>query len=164
MKFLENKKIRIAIIIIIVLILAGVVIGIALNGDKNKADKGDAGQDIIVHEKEDNTKEESDEAGLIESDSEDGPILKEENIIDYSGGEKQEGSETAEDSNKDESNKNDSDKGDSNKEDLDKDESNQDDSNKDESNKEESDKDNSNKDDTSKDEGTKDTGSWGAFY
>ncbi len=133
-KFLKNKKVKIMLIAIIVLILAGVVLVIALNGGKDKTDKGDAGQDVIVHEKEENAKEEVGETGLIESDSEDGPSLKEENIVDYSGGEKQESSKNAEDSNKDDSNKNDSGKGDSNK------------------------------DDTSKDEGTKDTGSWGAFY
>ena len=153
-KFLENKKVRIVLIAIIVLVLAGVVLGIALNGGKEKIDKGDAGQDVIVHEKEENTKEEVGETGLIESDSEDGPSLKEENIIDYSGSEKQGSSKNAEDSGKDDSNKNDSDRDDSNKEDL----------GEGESNKDESDKDDSNKDDTSKDEDAKDTGSWGAFY
>ena len=142
-QFLENKKVRIALIAIVVLILAGVVLSIALNGDRDTTDKEPAGQDVIVHEKEENAKEEIGEGGLIESDSEDGPVLKEENIIDYSGddGEK-----------------------DSIKDDSGKDDFEQEDSDKDASNKEHSNDDNSDKGDPDKDEDTQDTGSWGAFY
>ena len=154
MKFLENKNVRMAIIIIVVLILAGVVIGIALNGDKDKADKGDTGQNVIVHEKEDDTREESDEAGLIESDSEDGPMLKDEDIIDYSGGNGENSTPNSKEEADDASSKDNSDENNSDK----------DNSDKDNSDKDNSDKNDSDKDESDKDEGTKDTGSWGAFY
>lgn len=161
-KILQNKKVRIALIAIIVPVLAGVVLGIALNGDKDKTDRDSAEQDLIVHEKDENTIEETVEDGLIESDSKDGPVLNEENIIDFNGSDAGNTNEkNVEDRDKNTeafNNKNNDGEKDSDisgttengKEDV------NDDSNKDES---DSDKNNS-----VESEGAKDTGSWGVFY
>lgn len=154
-KILKQKKICIAVIIIFVLILAGVIIGLALNNDKDKVDKDNTKQDVIVHEADENTEEESDEDGLFESDSEDGPVLSEENIIDFNGSD-------AESS--DEKDSVDSDKNTDSTDDKNNDKDSSDD---DASSTAGNDKDNAGGDsmDDDKQEGdSKDTGAWGAFY
>lgn len=86
-KLWKNKKIRIALLVICVLILAGVIIGIAVKGNKDETETGKAGsgQDVIVHDTDEDTVEEKAEGGLTESDSEDGPVLNEDNMIDFNG-------------------------------------------------------------------------------
>lgn len=86
-KLWKNKKICITILVICILILAGVIIGIALKGDKGETEtgKGGSGQEIIVHESDEDTVEEKAEGGLMESDSEDGPVLNADNMIDFNG-------------------------------------------------------------------------------
>lgn len=96
-KLWKNKKVCIALLVICVLVLAGVIIGIAMKGDKDDVETGktDLGQEIIVHESDENTVEEKAEDGLTESDSEDGPVLDENNMIDFNGSDvKAEESET----------------------------------------------------------------------
>lgn len=86
-KLLKNKKICVVILAICVLVLAGVIIGIALTGDKGETETGKtgSGQDVIVHDTDEDTVEEKAEGGLTESDSEDGPVLNEDNMIDFNG-------------------------------------------------------------------------------
>lgn len=86
-KLLKNKKMCIALLVICILILAGVIIGIALKGDKDETETGKTGtgQDVIVHDADEDTVEEKAEGGLTESDSEDGPVLNEDNMIDFNG-------------------------------------------------------------------------------
>ncbi len=52
---------------------------------KDKRDNENIEKDVIVHEIDGETVEEKSKDGLVESDSEDGPVLKEENIIDFNG-------------------------------------------------------------------------------
>lgn len=145
-KVLKNKKICIAVIVICMLILVGVIIGLALDNDADKADKENAGQDVIVYEADENTAEETDEDGLIESDSEDGPVLSEDNMIDFNGSD----TESSDEKDYEDSDKNTNSTDNTNN---DKDSSNNDNTD-----------DDSNKDDSNKDDSNKDTGSWGAFY
>lgn len=53
----KNKKIRMGVLVLCILILVGVTIGIALKGDGNQTDKEDGKQDIIVHETDKDTVE-----------------------------------------------------------------------------------------------------------
>lgn len=86
-KLWKNKKVCIALLVICVLILAGVIIGIAVKGNKDETETGKtgSGQDVIVHDTDEDTVEEKAEGGLTESDSEDGPVLNEDNMIDFNG-------------------------------------------------------------------------------
>lgn len=134
----KNKKVRIGILGICILILIGLIIGIVLNGDKDKIGTGkeNSGQDIIVHEADKDTVEEKAEDGLKESDSEDGPILNEDNMIDFNGSDASDSSEDEESSDEDSS---------------EDEESNDEDSSEDDKKEEGED-------------GETDTGSWGIFY
>lgn len=132
----KNKKIRIGILVLCILILIGVIIGIALNGDRNETGKEDDGQDVIVYEADKNTVEKKDEGGLTESDSEDGPVLNEDNMIDFNGSDaKTEDNET--------------DDGKTDKGSV---------GNKNNNNE------NSSDDDSTEGENSGDTGTWGTFY
>lgn len=146
-KILKNKKICMTIVVVCVLILVAIIIGLVLNRDKSSVSNEE--QDVIVHEADENTVEEIGEDGLFESDSEDGPVLSEDNMIDFNGSNTENGDSSTKDDADDDSNKNESDKAESDK---------------DESSKDESGKDESGKDDSNKDDDAKDTGSWGAFY
>lgn len=90
-----KKKYIIAIIIGVILLL-GLILVLTLGKDKGKPDKDNAGNDVIVHESDDDTVEEKAEGGLKESDSEDGPVLDEDTMIDFNGGDnKDEGNDTS---------------------------------------------------------------------
>lgn len=137
-KMLKNKKLYITIIIICILILVGWIIGIIMNQGKETSGKNDSEQDVIVHETDENTVEEKAEEGLKESDSEDGPVLNEDNMIDFNG------SDAKSDNNESEGNDVDDSKTDDNE-----------DTNAAEPSDDEQKED---------DENSDDTGSWGIFY
>ena len=139
-KIMKNKKLCVAILIICILILVGVIIAVAVRGDKDDTEigKGSSKQEVIVHESDKDTVEEKAEGGLTESDSEDGPVLDEDKMIDFNGSD----AKTEDDKTDSASSDSDDNAGEDN---------NADDST-DENPKEE------------EDEESKDTGSWGAFY
>ncbi len=85
------KRKYIIAIIIGVLLLVGLILVFTLGKDNGKTDKDNTGNDVIVHESDDNTVEEKAEGGLKESDSEDGPVLDEDTMIDFNGGDTQDG-------------------------------------------------------------------------
>ena len=145
-KMLKNKKLYITIIIICILILVGWIIGIVMNQGKEPSGKNDSEQDVIVHETDENTVEEKAEAGLKESDSEDGPVLNEDNMIDFNGSDAK--------SDNDESEKNDVD-------DSKTDDKQGNDSEDNEDTNATKPSDDEQKED---DENSDDTGSWGIFY
>lgn len=90
------KKKYIIAIIIGVLLLVGLILVFTLGKDNGKTNKDNTDNDVIVHESDDNTVEEKAEGGLKESDSEDGPVLDEDTMIDFNGGDNQgEGSDTS---------------------------------------------------------------------
>ena len=66
--------------------LAGVII-IKSVEDEPENGKGGSGPGVVVHESDEETIEEKAEDGLKESDSEDGPVLDEDNMIDFNGSE-----------------------------------------------------------------------------
>ena len=74
-------------VVLIVLVLVGIIVGVSWrdNSDKDMADRENKEQDIIVYETDENTIEEKVENGLQASDSEDGPILDENSMIDFNG-------------------------------------------------------------------------------
>ncbi len=86
-KFLKNKKMCIAIFVVAVLVLAGIIIGVAIKSDKDSESNGRVGkeQDVIIYDTDENTVEEKTEEGLKESDSEDGPVLSNDNMINFDG-------------------------------------------------------------------------------
>lgn len=139
-KLFKNKKVCITILVICILILLGVIIAVTIKGDKDntESEKGGLKQEVIVHESDKDTVEEKAAGGLTESDSEDGPVLDEDKMIDFNGSDaKAEDSET--------------------------DRASGDSGNTGNGAGNESDDNNSNaKED--EDEESKDTGSWGAFY
>ena len=144
-KLFANKKICIVILVCVILVFAGVIVGVALSNkqDKDVAGKEDKDQNVIVYENDENTVEKESENGLKESDSEDGPVLDKNSMIDFNGSDA-----TSNDTNTVQNNA-----GNSNN---DTSGDNTDDSN-----------DSSHTDDNAdnpKDEDSKDTGSWGAFY
>lgn len=74
------KKKHIIALAIGLVVLLGLVIGImVINGQKDK------NSDYTVHEKDDDTVEIESENGLNQSESEDGPVLDEDNMIDFNG-------------------------------------------------------------------------------
>lgn len=83
------KKKYIIAIIIGVLLLVGLILVFTLGKDNGKTNKDNTDNDVIVYESDDNTVEEKAEGGLKESDSEDGPVLDEDTMIDFNGGENQ---------------------------------------------------------------------------
>ena len=95
-----NKKHKIAIAVAISLVvLIGVIVGIILaNSNKDKSKKN---PDYTVHESDKNTIEEESENGMTESDSEDGPVLDENAMIDFNGGDKEDTSKEPTDEGKD---------------------------------------------------------------
>ena len=75
------KKKHIAALTVSLVILLGVVIGVmVINGPK------DRNSDYIIHEKDDDAVEIETENGLKQSESEDGPVLDEDNMIDFNSG------------------------------------------------------------------------------
>lgn len=134
-----KKKYNIACIIG-VLLLAGVILVLSLGKDKGKTGKENVEDDVIVHETDENTVEEKAEEGLKESDSEDGPVLDEDKMIDFNGSDDQ-----PEDGNKPVENQGNSSNTDSNPSDGD-------DTGEEPSEGEE------------EEEDSKDTGAWGTFY
>ncbi|MBQ2986761.1 MAG: hypothetical protein IJE23_04690 [Tyzzerella sp.] len=79
---MKKKKI---LAIIAILVLFGLVLALILGKGNGKENRDNVGKDVIVHESNENTLEEDAEDGLKESDSEDGPILDEETMIDFNG-------------------------------------------------------------------------------
>lgn len=151
-KLWKNKKICIALLVICVLVLAGVIIGIAMKGNKDKTETGKtgSGQDVIVHDTDEDTVEEKAEGGLTESDSEDGPVLNEDNMIDFNGSDaKTEDNQTGD--GKTESGADENESG-----------GNEDTGNESGDNNGNDSEDENPKEDDEED--SEDTGSWGAFY
>lgn len=75
------KKKHIVALAIGLVVLLGLVISIrVINGKK------DRNSDYIVHEKDEDTVEIETENGLNQSESEDGPVLDEDDMIDFNGG------------------------------------------------------------------------------
>lgn len=99
------KKKYIIAIIIGVLLLVGLILVLTLGNDEGKTDKENTENDVIVHESDENTVEEKAEDGLKESDSEDGPVLNEETMIDFNGGDSQSESSDTTDGNQVDDNK-----------------------------------------------------------
>ena len=141
------KKKYIIAIIIGVLLLVGLILVLTLGKDKGKTGKENAENDVIVHETDENTVEEKAEDGLIESDSEDGPVLDEDKMIDFNGSDEQ-----PEDGNKPVENQGDGSNTDSNPSDGSNDNGDGDDTGEEPSEGEE------------EEEDSKDTGVWGIFY
>lgn len=76
------KKKHISVLVVGIIILVGILIGvISITSKDDNVDK-----DYKVHDTDENTVEIESEKGLKESDSEDGPTLEENNIIDFNGG------------------------------------------------------------------------------
>ncbi len=74
------KKKYIIALVVGIMILLGIIIGVAVIGKDNNTDPN-----YKVHEADDDTVEIESENGLQESESEDGPILEENNMIDFNG-------------------------------------------------------------------------------
>lgn len=148
-KLFANKKICIAILVFVILIFAGVIVGVVLRGnqDKDMAGKEDKDQDVIVFETDENTVEKESESGLKKSDSEDGPVLDKNSMIDFNGSDA-----TSNDTNTEQ---NDASNGNVNN----TDDSNN--SNHTEDNADEPKDENQNDDDQTN---SKETGTWGVFY
>ena len=87
------KQKHIIVSIIAVLLLIGLVLVWTLGKGTEKENEDNAGKDITIHQSDKNTVEEKAEGGLQESDSEDGPILDEDTMIDFNGGDAQTGGE-----------------------------------------------------------------------
>lgn len=149
-----KKKYMIAIVIG-VLLLAGLILVLTLGKDKEKTGKDNAENDVIVHETDENTVEEKAEGGLKESDSEDGPVLDEDNMIDFNGSDAQpeDGNKPAE--NQGNGSNPDSDPSDGSPSDGADNTGDGDDTGEEPSEGEEEEEDS---------EDTEDTGSWGRFY
>ncbi len=155
-KVLNNKKIGSVIIILSVLILLGIIVGVLFRGNENQISNNDSNrnnleQDIIVHESDENTVEKQDEDGLSSSVSEDGPVLNDEQIIDFNGSGSQKEDNKLTESKKEE------DKTPENKDGTDKKDTTDD---QEESNSNSSEDNNDNKEN----EDDEDTGSFGIFY
>lgn len=99
------KKKYIIASIIAVLVLTGLVLVLTLGKDGEKENGDNSGKDITVHESDKNTVEEKAEGGLKESDSEDGPVLDDDTMIDFNGGDAQTGGSTTSDDNQKDDNK-----------------------------------------------------------
>lgn len=142
------------ILVICFFVLLAVVIGVvAINGQKDNTDNG---TDYIVHETDEDSVEEKSENGLKESDSEDGPVLNKDNMIDFNG-DKSHSDKTDKNGKADNTNNTDS------VEDTDKvNGDNQDSENKSET--EEPSNDESNESEEPEDSKVPDTGAWGIFY
>lgn len=78
------KRKYIIALVICLLVLIGIIIGIVVTN--NQKEDGNKKSDYTVHETGDDTVEEESENSLNESDSEDGPVLDEDNMIDFNGG------------------------------------------------------------------------------
>ncbi len=87
------KQKYIIVSIIAVLLLIGLVLVLTLGKGTEKENEDNAGKDITIHQSDKNTVEEKAEGGLQESDSEDGPILDDDTMIDFNGGDAQTGGE-----------------------------------------------------------------------
>ena len=92
------KQKNIIALTIIAVILLGVVVGISVVNKKNE--KADKDYEYIVHETDKDTVEEETENGLNASDSEDGPVLDQDNMIDYNGGDSNSGDKNDEEDGK----------------------------------------------------------------
>ena len=88
-----KKKCIIALTIIAVILFSVVISIIAVNKKKEKTDQD---YEYTVHESDKDTIEEETEDGLNISDSEDGPVLDEDNMIDFNGGDSNSGNKTDE--------------------------------------------------------------------
>lgn len=91
-KVLNNKKKCIILISLSVLILLVIIMWVLSRENKNQinnnnSNKDNIEQDIIVHESDENLKEKQDEDGLAPSDSKDGPVLKDEQMINFNDSE-----------------------------------------------------------------------------
>lgn len=78
-KILKDKKTCIFLFSAVILVLSGIIIMVAVKGRKDKE------QDTIVYDTDKDTVEEKVKDGLKESDSQDGPALDENNMIDFDG-------------------------------------------------------------------------------
>ena len=143
------KKKYIIAIIIGVLLLMGLILVMTLGNDKVKTNKDNTENDVIVHESDDDTVEEKAEGGLKESDSEDGPVLDEDTMIDFNGGDNQdEGNDTSDDNQGDNSKPTDKPSDDKPSDSTENGDGG----------------DNEGEEPSEDDEDSKDTGAWGAFY
>lgn len=92
-----KKKYVVALTIMAVILFCVVISIIGVNKKKEKADKD---YEYTVHESDKDTIEEETENGLNESDSDDGPFLDEDNMIDYNGGDSNSGDKNDEEDGK----------------------------------------------------------------
>lgn len=134
-----KKQHMIAIAVgVLMLICIGIIVGVISGNDKDSEDN--TTPKATVYDIDENTVEEEAEDGLSKSDSEEGPILEEEDIIDFQTENGETKSESAEQKN----------------EKVDDAQTSQDnDAAKDDNDAAEDDK---------QEEASKDTGSWGIFY
>lgn len=88
---LKSRRAQIALFIICILIIVCGILFIP-SGEKSIQEgsnkKNDSEQEVIVHNADENTVEEKAESGLTVSESEDGPSLDKENMIDFNGSDK----------------------------------------------------------------------------
>ena len=139
------------IVTLCILVTIAVIFGISLKRDEDVSDNNQPGQDITIYETDEDTVEKEAEGGLKESDSEDGPVLNEENMIDFNGG------DVGDDSNPSDETTNSDDNGSGTEKNA---EDNTGEGNGNKDNEEESPE----EDKEEEEDDSGDTGSWGAFY
>lgn len=149
-----KKRYIVISVICLLLLCVALTVGMIMNKDTDS--DGDVFENVIVHDTNKDTVEEESEDGLKESDSEDGPVLNEETIIDFNGNDEKKDSDKKNESTSEKQEDSEDDDSD-NLKDEEGTENNTVDDNK-------ADIEDDTTEDNKKEEDSKDTGSWGVFY
>ena len=149
-----KKRYIVISVICLLLLCVALTVGMIMNKDTDS--DGDVFENVIVHDTNKDTVEEESEDGLKESDWEDGPVLKEDSIIDFNGND-----DKKDDDKKQEDNFEHKEGNQSNDNDVKDNVNNQGD---DATNDNQTDNNDDATDNDNKEDDSKETGTWGIFY